>query len=150
MWPSRLRPPALRWSTTRHFAGRAPPTPRGPRNSLRRKGFPQPIPEAKRQAAAQDASNKPAPDPTPETSEPSRAEALSTALHDTKPEDNSLLSPVHIPEDPKGVLYERHPATKLLANSGLVVQRQMEMMNVMLYVDIPLYSRGGDRLEKWS
>ena len=60
------------------------------------------------------------------------SETVSGALHDTKPEDNNLLSPVHIPEDPDGILNEKHPATKILANSAIVVQRQIEMMNIML------------------
>ncbi|KAL8804166.1 MAG: hypothetical protein Q9182_002708 [Xanthomendoza sp. 2 TL-2023] len=58
--------------------------------------------------------------------------ALSDALKATKSEDNSLLSPVHIPEDPNGVLNEKHPAASILANSGIVVQRQLELMNVMI------------------
>ena len=63
---------------------------------------------------------------------PQSLETVSDALHDTKPEDNNLLSPVHIPEDPDGILNEKHPATKILANSAIVVQRQIEMMNIML------------------
>jgi hypothetical protein len=39
---------------------------------------------------------------------------------------------VHIPEDPDGVLKETHPATKILSNSAIVVQRELEMMNLML------------------
>lgn len=63
---------------------------------------------------------------------PGKKLTLSDALRDTKKEDNSLLSPVHIPEDPNGVLNEQHPAAHILANSGIVVQRQLELMNVML------------------
>lgn len=37
-----------------------------------------------------------------------------------------------MPEDPNGVLKENHPATRILANSGLVVQRQLEIMNLMV------------------
>ncbi|KAK9636352.1 hypothetical protein HCH54_009653 [Aspergillus fumigatus] len=48
------------------------------------------------------------------------------------PTQNTLLSPVHIPEDPNGVLKETHPAMGILANSGLVIQRQLELMNVMI------------------
>ncbi|KAH1268618.1 hypothetical protein KXV81_005031 [Aspergillus fumigatus] len=48
------------------------------------------------------------------------------------PAQNTLLSPVHIPEDPNGVLKETHPAMGILANSGLVIQRQLELMNVMI------------------
>jgi hypothetical protein len=61
-----------------------------------------------------------------------RGAALSSALRETNPHDNSLLAPVHIPEDPNAVLKERHPAAGILANSGLVVERQLEMMNVLL------------------
>jgi hypothetical protein len=49
------------------------------------------------------------------------------------PAQNTLLSPVHIPEDPNGILKETHPAMGILANSGLVIQRQLELMNVMMY-----------------
>ncbi|EEP78950.1 conserved hypothetical protein [Uncinocarpus reesii 1704] len=62
----------------------------------------------------------------------SSLDALSSTLHDTNPQNNSLLAPVHIPEDPSAVLKDGHPATRILANSGLVVQRQLEMMNVLL------------------
>lgn len=37
-----------------------------------------------------------------------------------------------IPEDPDGVLNEKHPATSILLNSSIVVTRQLELMNVML------------------
>jgi len=47
---------------------------------------------------------------------------------------NSLLSPVHVPEDPGAVITERHPAAKLLQNSALVVQRRLELGNILLYV----------------
>lgn len=137
MWPSRLRPPALRWSVARHTSTRASPSPRGPRNSLRRREFPQPISDTKREAAAHPASSNARPDVPAQSDESLKAATLSSALHETDPKDNSLLSPVHIPEDPNGVLKERHPATNLLSNSGLVVQRQIEMMNVMLCVHTP-------------
>ncbi|MCJ1473581.1 hypothetical protein MMC13_002232 [Lambiella insularis] len=64
------------------------------------------------------------------SSEPSKS--VSDVLRDTNSEENNLLSPVHVPEDPDGILNERHPATKILANSAIVVQRQIEMMNIML------------------
>ncbi|KAI5309511.1 hypothetical protein KEM55_003089 [Ascosphaera atra] len=60
------------------------------------------------------------------------ADNTSSILHDTDPATNTLLAPVYIPEDPHTVLKETHPATSILANSGLVVQRQMEMMNVLV------------------
>ncbi|MCJ1287566.1 hypothetical protein MMC26_006918 [Xylographa opegraphella] len=69
---------------------------------------------------------------TPPDTVPQSPETVSDTLHDTKPEDNNLLAPVHIPEDPDGILNEKHPATKILANSAIVVQRQIEMMNIML------------------
>ncbi len=61
-----------------------------------------------------------------------KAPTVSETLDTTQPEHNSLLSPVHIPEDPDGVLKETHPAARLLANSSIVVQRQLELMNVMM------------------
>jgi hypothetical protein len=61
-----------------------------------------------------------------------RAPTVSLALSSTAPKDNDLLAPVHIAEDPNGVINERHPATKILANSSIVVQRQLELMNLMM------------------
>jgi hypothetical protein len=37
-----------------------------------------------------------------------------------------------MPEDPHAVLKETHPAMRLLDNSTLIVQRQLEMMNVLM------------------
>lgn len=50
----------------------------------------------------------------------------------TEPINNSLLSPVHIPEDPNGVLKSSHPAARILDNSALVIQRQLELGNLLL------------------
>lgn len=62
----------------------------------------------------------------------STSNAVSDALKHAKPQDNNLLVPVHIPEDPDGVLNEKHPAATILANSAIVVQRELEMMNIMI------------------
>lgn len=57
---------------------------------------------------------------------------MSNLLAQTSDADNSLLAPVHIPDDPNAVLKSGHPSTNILAESGIVVQRQIEMMNVFL------------------
>jgi Scramblase len=57
---------------------------------------------------------------------------MASLLAQTSDQDNSLLAPVHIPEDPNAVLKSDHPARNLLAESGIVVQRQIEMMNIFL------------------
>ena len=57
---------------------------------------------------------------------------MSNALATTPDGENSLVTPVHIPEDPHGVLKETHPAMRLLDNSTLIIQRQLEMMNVLM------------------
>ena len=57
--------------------------------------------------------------------------ALATALRDTDPQTNDLLAPVHIPEDASSVLKADHPSTNILANSSIVVTRQLELMNVI-------------------
>ena len=62
----------------------------------------------------------------------SSVDAVSNALRNTKSSDNNLLAPVHIPEDEHGVITESHPATSILANSAIVVQRELEVMNLML------------------
>ncbi|KAB8199036.1 Scramblase-domain-containing protein [Aspergillus parasiticus] len=89
---------------------------RGPRNSIRR---PEPIRRA----------NIPSQQPDQLSSAANDASSLNPNYD---PAHNTLLSPVHIPEDPRGVLKENHPAMGILANSGLVVQRQLELMNVMI------------------
>jgi Scramblase len=63
---------------------------------------------------------------------PSSTPSISDTLASASPPENNLLAPVHIPEDPDAVLKETHPAAPILANSGLVVQRQIEMMNLFL------------------
>lgn len=57
--------------------------------------------------------------------------AISTALRDTDAKDNNLLAPVNIPEDTNSVLKLDHPSTSILANSSIVVTRQLELMNVI-------------------
>ena len=64
--------------------------------------------------------------------EPPKPPSVSESLARADPAHNNLLAPVHIPEDERAVIKSQHPATKLLANSGLVVQRQIEMMNLFL------------------
>ncbi|KAI9887378.1 MAG: hypothetical protein M1823_000803 [Watsoniomyces obsoletus] len=62
----------------------------------------------------------------------SSAGAVSQVLQDTSAQKNSLLSSVHVGHTQNGVLNEEHPAAKLLSNSAIVVQRQLELMNVMI------------------
>jgi len=59
---------------------------------------------------------------------------LNTQLASTLSETNSsdLVSEVHIPADPDGVLPPDHPALAILGNSSLVIQRQIEMMNIII------------------
>lgn len=59
---------------------------------------------------------------------------LNTQLASTLSETNSsdLVSEVHIPADPHGVLPPDHPALAILGNSSLVIQRQIEMMNIII------------------
>ncbi|KAL4801575.1 Scramblase-domain-containing protein [Aspergillus unguis] len=115
MWTTRVRIPTTRWcqhpraSASSFTRGRATPA-RGPRNSIRR---PPPI---RKDPASSDAE----------------AGNTGAPIENYDPAQNTLLSPVYIPEDPNGVLKESHPATGILANSGLVVQRQLELMNVMI------------------
>ncbi|KAE8375916.1 Scramblase-domain-containing protein [Aspergillus bertholletiae] len=121
MWSARLQLQPARWlrapgralssSFTRGRAG-----PRGPRNLIRR-------PELIRRGNI--------PSQQPELLDPA-ANNASSPNPSYDPAHNTLLSPVHIPEDPRAVLKENHPAIGILANSGLVVQRQLELMNVMI------------------
>lgn len=92
----------------------------GPRNTVHRPPQPSPLPKRHEDSPAQ-AEGK-----------ASSTSTVSNALRNANPEENNLLAPVYIPEDPDGVLNEKHPAAALLANSAIVVQRQLELMNVML------------------
>jgi len=92
----------------------------GPRGSLSKRPPPSPLPRHPENSRAEGKG------------EPSKIEAVSAALKQTPDCENSLLTPVRIPEDPHGVLKESHPAMSLLDNSSIVVQRQLEMMNVLM------------------
>ena len=83
--------------------------------------------------ASQGRDGKPDPEPQPQPQQPqSSLAALSEGLRTTDPSTNTLLAPVHIPSSPSNVLKDTHPSASILANSGLVVQRQIEMLNVFM------------------
>ncbi|KAF2730239.1 Scramblase-domain-containing protein [Polyplosphaeria fusca] len=130
--------PVARWSlrlprrSFRAFASQH--TPKGPRGTIHRRPPQARLPPSgrSRDRDNQDeipSSKEPAPSPSVE---PSKVEAVSNALAQTPDSENHLLTPVHIPEDPNGILKETHPAMRLLENSAIVVQRQLEMMNVLM------------------
>ena len=106
----------------------APTSSRGLRAGAR----PPPPRRSQPSSASSSTPKRPSDSPGLQSEGKSSINAVSTALRDVKEQDNNLLSPVYIPEDPQGVLNERHPATNILANSAIVVQRQLELMNVML------------------
>lgn len=70
--------------------------------------------------------------PQNSTEELPSTNAISDALRDAKVQDNNLLAPVHVPEDPYGVIKEKHPAARILSTSAIVVQRQLELMNLTI------------------
>ena len=140
--PRVLRPPAslLRagFATSKPRSRALPP---GPRGSGRRSPPPKPIPRQPQSSRAPQQEPQQRRNEAPEAQESalegqepkhSSVDAVSIALRDQESQANNLLSPVHIPEDPEGVLNERHPATYILSNSAIVVTRQLELMNVML------------------
>ena len=135
MPPFNIQPRALRPSGSLLRAGFATSKPRF------RALPPKPIPRRPqssrlpRQEPGQRQQGAPiAQETSPEVQDPkqSSVDTVSNALRDQDSQANNLLSPVHIPEDPDGVLNERHPATSILSNSAIVVTRQLELMNVML------------------
>ncbi|KIW29254.1 uncharacterized protein PV07_05079 [Cladophialophora immunda] len=63
---------------------------------------------------------------------PPKSPSMEELLANTNPQDNSLLAPVHIAEDANAILKSDHPAADILSQSGIVVQRQLEMMNVLI------------------
>ncbi|KAJ5323777.1 Scramblase-domain-containing protein [Penicillium atrosanguineum] len=122
MWITRLRQPLLlsprAISLRRPLSSlRSSNSHRGPRNSIRRPERIQSTPKESQ---------------TPQQPESGNTEPQDGPNENYDPAQNTLLSPVHVPEDPNAVLKETHPAISILANSGLVVQRQFEMMNVMI------------------
>ena len=129
-WASNPLVPILRagFATSRPRFRSLPPRPRG---TVRRP--PPPVPLSKRPVRQrQSSSDQPKSSSEPPNDKQSPLDAVSGALRNADQENNSLLSPVFIPEDPDGVLNEKHPATSILSNSSIVVTRQLELMNVML------------------
>ncbi|KAL1641440.1 hypothetical protein SLS61_010125 [Didymella pomorum] len=131
---------AARWSLRlprqqlRAFATRGTPPPPGPRGRI-----PKHTPTHRRESAARSSGqpasqNNGSPQDASNTSanEPSRVEAVSNALATTPDAQNPLVTPVHMPEDPHAVLKQSHPAMRILDNSAIVIQRQLEMMNVLM------------------
>ncbi|KGO65313.1 Scramblase [Penicillium italicum] len=119
MWGFRLQSLQKQWTPARTRAlssFKSHASPRGPRNSIKRPNFIQ-------------TSRKVEPLKQPESVAP---ESQDDTSPNYDPSQNTLLSPVHVPEDPRGVLKENHPATSILANSGIVVQRELEMINVLI------------------
>ncbi|KAF8541588.1 Scramblase-domain-containing protein [Trichophaea hybrida] len=45
---------------------------------------------------------------------------------------NTLSTPVYVPEDPGAIITLKHPAARLLENSALVIQRQLELGNILI------------------
>ncbi|KAK4501771.1 hypothetical protein PRZ48_007580 [Zasmidium cellare] len=62
--------------------------------------------------------------------QPGRNSQLAATLAESDSSD--LVTEVRIPDDPNGVLPPDHPARSILGNSSLVIQRQLEMMNVVM------------------
>ena len=109
------------------FATSRPRKPLGPRNTLSRPPPPlRRIPEPQKQSTQPDQASQ---------GKQSPIDAVSKSLRDANIEDNSLLTPVNIPEDPDGVLNQKHPAANLLSHSSLVVTRPLAIMTVMLGLD---------------
>ena len=87
--------------------------------------------DAKERHNLEPAQHLPGTDPA---SQQQQGPGLNTQLASTLSETNSsdLVSEVHIPADPHGVLPPDHPALAILGNSSLVIQRQIEMMNIIV------------------
>ncbi|KAF2125336.1 Scramblase-domain-containing protein [Dothidotthia symphoricarpi CBS 119687] len=136
--------PAARWSLRlprlprphiRTLASRVTPPPPGPRGRLPKHTPPQrrePASSSKQSDSEPASSNTPNEPAQDASSPPSKVEAVSNALATTPDSENNLVTPVYMPEDPHAVLRETHPAMRLLDNSAIVVQRQLEMMNVLM------------------
>lgn len=136
MPPFNIQPRALRSSGSLLRAGYATSKPRcraltsgPPRATYPRRA--SPIPSSKRPLKRPPSSFNPTQKPFEQPEEQKHSlDAVSLALRNS--DSNNLRSPVHIPEDPNGVLNSSHPATSILSNSAIVITRQLELMNVML------------------
>ncbi|KAE9967568.1 hypothetical protein BLS_005775 [Venturia inaequalis] len=140
-----FKPSRILRTQIRPVSSRAAPT-RGPRNTVprpplpERREIPRRVPQEqsseplKFQAQLQDAQNGKVEKPQEEAKgEQSKVEAVSGALHEASElGENPLDSHVYMPEDTHGVLKKSHPAMAILNNSSIVIQRQLEMMNVLL------------------
>ncbi|KAI9712389.1 MAG: hypothetical protein M1820_001602 [Bogoriella megaspora] len=116
--------------------------PKGPRGAIDRSNWSK---SSSNKYSPSRANQRPEPSSTPEkgqigseSSEDSQnsssaVDRVSSALQNAASNaENSFIAPVHIPEDPAGIIKARHPATSILANSSIVVQRQLEMMNLLV------------------
>ncbi|KIX09322.1 uncharacterized protein Z518_00401 [Rhinocladiella mackenziei CBS 650.93] len=63
---------------------------------------------------------------------PPKRPSMEKILAETDPKENPLVAPVHIPFDTNGILKPDHPAAKVLSQSGIVVQRHIELMNILV------------------
>jgi Scramblase len=113
-------PGVRQWRTSRLYQPRS------------RKQYPKRLAPSTPSRPSSSRVNKPEPSSAQSQGASSSIPSISDALASAPPSENNLLAPVHVPEDPNAVLKETHPATSILTNSGLVVQRQLEMMNVFL------------------
>lgn len=75
-------------------------------------------------------SRRPAQDEKAPKQPPGPNTQLATTLQQSDSSD--LISEIRIPSDPDGILPPDHPALSILGNSSLVIQRQVEMMNLLL------------------
>ncbi|KAF2826806.1 Scramblase-domain-containing protein [Ophiobolus disseminans] len=131
--------PTARWSMRlprqclRGFATRGTPSPPRPWGRLPKYTSQRRAPAySTKPPVGQSPSNESNEAPKDAPAEPSKVDAVSNALATTPDGENNLITPVYIPEDPRGVLKETHPVMRLLDNSTLIIQRQLEMMNVLM------------------
>ncbi|KXT14470.1 hypothetical protein AC579_4796 [Pseudocercospora musae] len=68
--------------------------------------------------------------PAADQTSPGRNTQLAATLAQSDTSD--LLTEVRMPDDPNSALAPDHPALSILGNSSLVIQRQMEMMNLLI------------------
>ncbi|EME82034.1 uncharacterized protein MYCFIDRAFT_165226 [Pseudocercospora fijiensis CIRAD86] len=68
--------------------------------------------------------------PAPHQTSPGPNTQLAATLAQSDTSD--LVAEVRIPHDPNGVLPPDHPALSILGNSSLVIQRQIEVMNLLM------------------
>ncbi|KAF2754677.1 Scramblase-domain-containing protein [Pseudovirgaria hyperparasitica] len=106
------------------------PISRGPYNTTGRRDGVKPSIPAVVEPQSTESFQKPSQEPQ---KEPNSSRTLSEALQEADAEGaNPLVAPINIPDDPNGILPRDHPALSILANSAILIKRQLEWGSILV------------------